>query len=74
MDVFEGQLQQLQDRIDLEQTVNERESSDKLMIIKSDKGVAFKRGLFYEIVEQDFSDAPIKGKRVSRIKNKVDST
>lgn len=74
MDVFEGQLQQLQDRIDLEQPATESTSSSYPMIIKSDKGVAFKRGMFYEIVEQDLVDAPLKGKRISRIKNKVTST
>lgn len=67
--MYNKQLEQLDERINFEQSLAMSETGDMPEVIKSDRGVAVKKGMFYEIIEEDDNEsAPIKGKRISRIK------
>lgn len=72
-DIYEGQLIQLMKRLNIEEDVLSLEMEDMPDKIYSEKGVAVKDGMFYEIIEK-VDDDPMeetKGKeRISRVKTK----
>lgn len=67
--LYNNQLDQLDERINFEQALTTCDTNDMPNVIKSEQGVAFKKGTFYEIIEEVKDEPPpTKGKRISRVK------
>lgn len=68
MEGFDSQLEQLMQRISFEQFLDEVDTSEMPNVIKSEKGVAVKRGSFYDIIEEDQVEPTTRGQRISRVR------
>lgn len=68
MELYRNQILQMNERLNFEQTLESCDTEDMPSVIKSEKGIAVKRGVLYEIIEEDQSEPTPRGKRVSRLK------